>query len=184
MMRITKEKVNLRQESGTAVIEFTLVLAFFMLLCFGSIAMTYHMRAQLYALNASSLAIEAVYRDCRFESPPDRPACMNAIKANIENAMTVTGFDVRIILGLFEDTMVLLGGTPPFIGAPSLKYQTSPVVTLGGNAYTSKFNGTFNSAILKHYELNGMFWTAEAFVRNPFKYDFVGGGVAYESSIS
>jgi hypothetical protein len=156
-------------------------------LCFGGIAMAFYLRTQVYALSLASVAAQLLYRDCRFEAPPDRPICMDNLKIAIEAAQSVTGFNAQVTLSNYEDFSIYTGSNSYV--TPLLIHKTAEPVTINGESYSSRYNQTsmINPSftyLYQHYNQNGMVWIVEVYVENPFKFRGIGSGVGYEIAIS
>jgi len=168
-----------RSEKGTALIELALILMIVMSLCVAGIAMAYHLGTQIYALSVASISTQLLYRDCRFEAPPNRIACMNALKSAIETSQSVTGFNTFVTFSNYED-LGIYTGTSPYT-TPLLIYKTPEPIVINGKSYSSRYNQTkmINPSLpylYQHYNKNGLVWIAEVYVENPFKFGVFGGG--------
>lgn len=176
-----------KTERGSALIELALTLMIVFSLCFGGIAMAFHLRTQVYALSLAAVASQLLYRDCRFEAPPDTPVCMNNLKIAIETAQSVTGFDAHVTLSNYEDFGIYTG-THPYT-SPLLIHKTAEPLIINGKSYSSRYNQTsmINPSfpyLYQHFNQNGMVWIAEVYVENPFKFRGIGGALGYEIAIS
>jgi hypothetical protein len=179
--------MNKIKQQGSALIELALVIPIVMTLCIGGIILAYQLRTQVYAVSIASIASQLLYRDCRFEAPPDRPDCMNTLKTNIEAAQSVTGFSTFVTLSEYEDIGIYTG-TSPYI-SPVLIHKTAEPVVINGLSYSSKYSTLVltnpgKPYLYEHYRLNGMVWIVEVYVKNPFSFAGIGGGVGYEVSLS
>jgi TadE-like protein len=173
------KKDKFKKKRGAALVELAISMPLLILLTFGGVALAFWSRHKLIATNYAAIAGQMLYRECRFQEHTEIPKCLVRVKEVLEAATTAAGLKADFSLSWYQAT----GTTMPF--TPELKAQVNASKFGESSKITvADFSGLGNSkAATDFFAKHGQAWVAEAFVRSPIKYSFI-GGIAYAKMVN